>query len=66
MPQETKTTRKLRELMEKPGIIRTLGAHDVLTAVLIEQVGFETVFIGQIKSVNRRFDLIQGQEYFPK
>jgi methylisocitrate lyase len=46
MPQQTKTTRKLRELMGKPGIIRTLGAHDVLTAALIEQVGFETVFIG--------------------
>jgi methylisocitrate lyase len=46
MSQQTKATRKLRELMDKPGIIRTLGAHDVLTAVLIEQVGFETVFIG--------------------
>jgi len=33
-------------LMEKPGIIRTLGAHDVLTAVLIEQAGFDSVFIG--------------------
>jgi methylisocitrate lyase len=32
--------------MEKPGIIRTLGAHDVLTAVLVEQTGFDSVFIG--------------------
>ena len=38
--------RELRELIEKPGIIRSLGAHDVLTAVMIEQAGFETVFMG--------------------
>ncbi|OGT33507.1 MAG: hypothetical protein A2W28_13390 [Gammaproteobacteria bacterium RBG_16_51_14] len=41
-----KPTRQLRELIQKPGIIRTLGAHDVLTAVLIEQTGFDSVFIG--------------------
>ena len=46
MNEKTKPTLQLRELMQKPGIIRTLGAHDVLTAVLIEQAGFETVFIG--------------------
>ena len=46
MTEQKKTTRELRRLMEQPGIIRTLGAHDVLTAVLIEQAGFETVFIG--------------------
>ena len=38
--------RQLRSLMTKPGIIRSLGAHDVLTALLIEQAGFESVFIG--------------------
>ncbi|MGH8510263.1 MAG: isocitrate lyase/PEP mutase family protein [Gammaproteobacteria bacterium] len=38
--------RRIRELLAKPGIIRSLGAHDVLTAVLIEQAGFESVFIG--------------------
>ena len=32
--------------MEQPGIVRMLGAHDVLSAVLVEQVGFESVFIG--------------------
>jgi methylisocitrate lyase len=37
---------KLRALLQRPGIIRSLGAHDVLTAVLIEQAGFESVFIG--------------------
>lgn len=39
-------TAALRELLNKPGIIQTLGAHDVLTAVMIEQCGFDTAFIG--------------------
>lgn len=44
---EQKTgTKTIRELMQQPGIIRSLGAHDVLTALLIEQAGFESVFIG--------------------
>jgi 2-methylisocitrate lyase-like PEP mutase family enzyme len=38
--------RRARELLRKPGIIRSLGAHDVLTALIVEQAGFETVFIG--------------------
>jgi len=46
MAVEQKPTRVMRELLEKPGIIRTLGAHDVLSAVLIERAGFESVFIG--------------------
>ena len=37
---------KLRQLLEGPGIIRSMGAHDVLTALLIERAGFETVFLG--------------------
>ena len=41
-----KPTRSLRELLAKPGIIRSLGAHDVFTARLIEAAGLETVFIG--------------------
>lgn len=36
----------LRGLLEKPGIIRSLGAHDVFTARIVEQAGFETVFVG--------------------
>jgi 2-methylisocitrate lyase-like PEP mutase family enzyme len=40
------TTRRLRELLRQPGAIRSLGAHDVFTARLIEQAGLETVFIG--------------------
>ena len=46
MPTQKKPTRVIRELLDEPGIICTLGAHDVLSAVLIEQAGFETVFIG--------------------
>ena len=40
------STSQLSELMQKPGIIKMLGAHDVLTAVLVEQCGFDSVFIG--------------------
>ena len=39
-------TLQLKELMQKPGIIKLLGAHDVLTATIIEQCGFDSVFIG--------------------
>jgi 2-methylisocitrate lyase-like PEP mutase family enzyme len=37
---------RLRELLGREGIIRSLGAHDVFTALIVEQAGFETVFIG--------------------
>lgn len=37
---------RIRELLNQPGIIRSLGAHDVFTALIVEQAGFETVFIG--------------------
>jgi methylisocitrate lyase len=46
MSDETKAARRLRRLLEEPGIIRSMGAHDVLTALLIERAGFETVFLG--------------------
>ncbi|MCG8378273.1 MAG: oxaloacetate decarboxylase [Proteobacteria bacterium] len=46
MSDRQSPTSQIRELMEKPGIIRTLGAHDVLTAVMVEQCGFDSVFIG--------------------
>lgn len=39
-------TRRLRELLNQPGIIRSLGAHDVFTARLVEAAGLETVFLG--------------------
>jgi 2-methylisocitrate lyase-like PEP mutase family enzyme len=40
------TTRQLRQLLSAPSVIRSLGAHDVLTARLIEAAGLETVFLG--------------------
>src|SRR5437868_11749550 len=39
-------TRRLRELLAAPEVIRSLGAHDVFTARLIELAGLETVFLG--------------------
>jgi len=38
--------KQLRKLLARPGIIPTLGAHDVFTALIIEQAGFEMVFMG--------------------
>jgi 2-methylisocitrate lyase-like PEP mutase family enzyme len=37
---------RFRELLRRPGVIRSLGAHDVFTARLIEVAGLETVFLG--------------------
>jgi 2-methylisocitrate lyase-like PEP mutase family enzyme len=37
---------RLRELLARPGVIRSLGAHDVFTARLVEEAGLETVFLG--------------------
>jgi 2-methylisocitrate lyase-like PEP mutase family enzyme len=39
-------TRRLRELLQQSGVIRSLGAHDVFTARLVERAGLETVFLG--------------------
>src|SRR5438067_3777734 len=46
MDNATKPTRRLRELLHKPSVIRSLGAHDVFCARLIEAAGLETVFLG--------------------
>lgn len=46
MSDNRSAPRRLRELMDQPGIIRMLGAHDVLGALLVEQCGFESVFVG--------------------
>jgi 2-methylisocitrate lyase-like PEP mutase family enzyme len=40
------TTSRLRQLLNAPGVIRSLGAHDVFSARLIEAAGLEAVFIG--------------------
>lgn len=39
-------TRQLRDLLARPGIIRSLAAHDVLTARIIEQAGLPLLFLG--------------------
>src|SRR6059058_3269799 len=39
-------TRSLRQLLNSPTIIRSLGAHDVFSARLIEAAGLEAVFLG--------------------
>ena len=44
--QSTAGPKRMRELLAQPGIVRSLGAHDVFTALIVEQAGFETVFIG--------------------
>jgi 2-methylisocitrate lyase-like PEP mutase family enzyme len=41
-----RTTERLRHLLAGPGVIRSLGAHDVFTARLVEDAGLETVFVG--------------------
>lgn len=37
---------RLRELLARPGITGSLGVHDAFTALIVEQAGFETIFIG--------------------
>ncbi len=35
---------KLRALLQRPGIIKTVGAHDALSAKLIERAGFDAIW----------------------
>src|SRR5438477_2084190 len=44
--KKIKGPQRVRQLLSHPGLIRSLGAHDVFTALLVGQAGFETVFIG--------------------
>lgn len=37
---------RLRKLLRRPGIIPSLGVHDVFTALIVEQAGFELLFLG--------------------
>jgi methylisocitrate lyase len=46
MKRPPTTARRLRELIERPGAIRSLGAHDALTALVIADAGFEALFLG--------------------
>ena len=38
--------RQLRDLLARPGIIRSLAAHDVFTAKVMEQAGLPLLFLG--------------------
>ena len=42
----TSGPQRLRERLQQPGILSSLGAHDVFTALIVQQAGFETVFLG--------------------
>jgi 2-methylisocitrate lyase-like PEP mutase family enzyme len=41
-----KSTTKLRYLLERPGMLVAPGAHDVMSARLVEAEGFEAVYLG--------------------
>ncbi len=36
----------MRELLARPGLILSMGAHDVFSALIIQEAGFEKVFLG--------------------
>jgi methylisocitrate lyase len=42
----TSGPQRLRERLRQPGTLSSLGAHDVFTALIVQQAGFETVFLG--------------------
>lgn len=41
-----KSTTKLRQLLARPGMLIAPGAHDVMSARLVEAEGFEAVYLG--------------------
>jgi 2,3-dimethylmalate lyase len=41
-----KSTTRLRELLQQPGMIIAPGAHDVMTARIVEAEGFPVVYLG--------------------
>ncbi|MFM1770063.1 MAG: 2,3-dimethylmalate lyase [Verrucomicrobiota bacterium] len=45
-PSPVPPARRFRELLARPGLIRSLGAHDVLSALIMEQAGLEMIFLG--------------------
>jgi 2,3-dimethylmalate lyase len=42
----TSPGRRLRELLARPGLVRSFAAHDVFTAKILEQAGIEILFLG--------------------
>lgn len=45
-PPHASSARRLRELLRRPGILPSFGAHDVFTALVMERAGIELLFIG--------------------
>jgi 2-methylisocitrate lyase-like PEP mutase family enzyme len=45
-PPSRTATDRFRELLGRPGLVLSLGAHDVLSALLMEQAGLEMIFLG--------------------
>lgn len=41
-----KGTTRLRQLLKEPGLLVAPGAHDVMSAKLVEQAGFQAVYLG--------------------
>jgi 2-methylisocitrate lyase-like PEP mutase family enzyme len=42
----TSPGQRFRQLLAQPGLIRTLGVHDVFSGLILEQAGFAMVFLG--------------------
>ena len=42
----TSPGQRFRQLLAQPGLIRTLGVHDVFSGLILEQAGFDMVFLG--------------------
>jgi 2-methylisocitrate lyase-like PEP mutase family enzyme len=40
------SSRQFRDLLQKPGLIKSMGAHDVFSALIMDQAGLEFVFLG--------------------
>lgn len=49
--------RKLRELLARQGIVRSIAAHDVLSAIVLERAGCELTFVGGFGVSASRFGL---------
>jgi 2-methylisocitrate lyase-like PEP mutase family enzyme len=41
-----KGTTKLRQLLREPGVLVAPGAHDVMTARIVEAEGFQALYLG--------------------
>lgn len=50
-------TNRLRHLLDRPGLIRSLAAHDVFTAKICEAAGIELLFLGGFGAAASGFGL---------